>query len=88
MAPFHAMMACHKERAMFETIAEVSDTAIARVLVAALKAHGFHPLDSGDDGLPGFAGVIGPSGIPISVPENEAPDARVLAEDLLKEMLA
>ena len=72
---------------MFETIAEVSDTAIARVLITALRAHGFHPLESGDDGLPGFAGVIGPNGIPISVPEDEAGDAKLLAEDLLREML-
>jgi len=71
---------------MFETIAEVSDPSAARVLVAALKAHGFHPLGGGEDGLPGLPGVIGPRGIPIAVPEREASDARVLAEALLREM--
>lgn len=73
---------------MFETIAHVSDPALARVLIAALKAHGFHPLEGGDSGVPGFAGVVGPKGIPIQVPEEEAADGRLLAEDLLRQMLA
>ena len=72
---------------MFETIAYVDDPAQARVLTAALSAHGFHPFEGGNDGLPGLPGVIGPRGIPVVVPEEEADDARVLAEDLLKEML-
>ncbi len=42
----------HRSSAMFETIAEVADPAVARVLIAALKAHGFHPLEGGDSGLP------------------------------------
>ncbi|AKR57511.1 hypothetical protein GCM10011321_36070 [Youhaiella tibetensis] len=71
---------------MFETIAEVQDPSMARVLVTALKAHGFHPLESGEDGLPGLPGVVGPRGIPILVPEEEARDAKILAEDLLREM--
>ena len=71
---------------MFETIAYVDDPATARVLTAALRAHGFHPLDGGNDGLPGLPGVIGPRGIPVVVPEDEVDDARVLAEVLLKEM--
>src|SRR5690606_12826600 len=41
-----------RRHAMFETIAEVDDPSAARVLVAALKAHGFHPLEGGDSGLP------------------------------------
>lgn len=73
---------------MFETIAEVNDPAIARVLVAALKAHGFHPLEGGDSGLPGMPGVFGPRGAAVRVPEEEAADARLLAEALLKEMAA
>lgn len=72
---------------MFETIAQVQDPAVARVLVTALKAHGFHPLEGGDDGLPGLPGVFDPAGIPVSVPEEEAADAKLLAEDLLKEMV-
>jgi hypothetical protein len=60
----------------------------ARVLVVALKAHGFHPLEGGEGGLPGLPGVFGPKGVPVQVPEEEARDAKVLAEDLLKEMLA
>lgn len=71
---------------MFEIIAEVSDPAAARVLIMALKAHGFHPLEGGESGLPGFPGVYGPKGAVISVPEAEAADARLLAETLLKEM--
>ena len=71
---------------MFETIAEVADPAAARVLILALKAHGFHPMEGGDSGLPGLPGVFGPKGVPIRVPEDEAEDARVLAEALLREM--
>ena len=71
---------------MFETIAEVQDPSIARVLIAALKAHGFHPLEGGESGLPGLPGVFGPRGIDIAVPESEVRDATPLAEALLKEM--
>jgi len=73
---------------MYETIVHVSDPALARVLIAALQAHGFHPLESGQNGLPGLPGVVAPKGIPIRVPEEEARDAKLLAEDLLKQMLA
>jgi hypothetical protein len=71
---------------MFETIAEIADPSAARVLIVTLKAHGFHPLEGGDGGLPGFPGVFGPKGIPIQVPEEEAEDARLLAESVLKDM--
>jgi hypothetical protein len=71
---------------MFETIAHVSDPSRARVLVAALKAHGFHPLEGDESGVPGFAGVIGPKGIPIRLPDEEAADAKVLLDDLLRQM--
>lgn len=59
---------------------------MARVLISALKAHGFHPLEGGDDGLPGLPGVFSPRGIAISVPEEEAEDAQILADDLIREM--
>ena len=72
--------------AEFETIAELSDSAMARVLVAALRAHGFSPLGGGEDGLPGLPGVIGPRGIRIAVPAGEAHDAGLLARILLREM--
>ena len=71
-----------------ETIAHVSDPSLARVLIVALKAHGFHPEEGGQNGLPGMPGVLGPKGIPIQVPEEEARDAKLLADDLLKQMLA
>jgi len=32
--------------------------------------------------------VVGPKGIPIRVPEEEAGDGRILAEDLLRQMTA
>ena len=71
---------------MFETIAEVLEPSVARVLIAALKAHGFHPMEGGEAGLPGLPGVYAPRGVPIEVPEEEASDARLLANDLLREM--
>jgi hypothetical protein len=71
---------------VFETIAEIADPSAARVLILALKAHGFHPMEGSESGLPGLPGVFGPKGIPISVPEEEAADARVLAEALIRDM--
>ena len=71
-----------------ETIAHVSDPSLARVLIAALQAHGFHPEEGGQNGLPGLPGVVAPKGIPIRVPEEEGRDGRILAEDLLKQMTA
>jgi hypothetical protein len=77
----------NKEPAMaFETIAQVEDLSQARVLVVALRAHGFHPLESGEGGLPGVRGLFGPRGVPVQVPEEEARDATLLARELLKEM--
>lgn len=73
---------------MFETIVEVADPSVARVLIAALKAHGFHPLEGGESGLPGMPGVFSPKGVAIQVPEEEAGDAKVLGEALLEQMIA
>ena len=71
----------------FEKIIEVEDMSVARILVAALKAHGFHPLEGGADGLPGMPGITGVRGtIGIEVPGSEAADARLLAEALVREM--
>ena len=71
-----------------EIIARVPDPTVARVLIAALKAHGFHPREGAEHGLPGLAGVYGPKGIPIELPEEEAADGKVLAAALVKEMTA
>ena len=60
---------------------------MARVLITALKAHGFHPREGGEMGLPGLPGVYGPKGIPIELPEDEVADGQVLAEALIAEML-
>lgn len=73
--------------ANFEVIAELNDMAKARVLISALKAHGFNPLEGGENGLPGMPGIRGAKGvIPICVPEGEASDCRLLAGALLADM--
>jgi hypothetical protein len=73
---------------VFETVATVEDPALARALIAALRAYGFHPPEGAEHGLPGLAGVYGPKGIPIELPEAEVADGKPLAEALVKEMLA
>ncbi|MBL8595792.1 MAG: hypothetical protein JNK01_24135 [Devosia sp.] len=57
------------------------------MLIAALKAHGFHPREGGEHGLPGLAGVYGPKGIAIELPEDEAADGKILTEALVAEMV-
>lgn len=58
-------------------------------MVTALQAHGFSPMEGVESGLPGMPGIRGGSGkIAIQVPDNEAGDAKILAEDLLKDMRA
>lgn len=71
----------------FETVLSHRDANIIRVIVTALRAHGFHPRDDGTDGLPGMPGIEFGKGFAVQVPAEEAADARLLAEDLLKEML-
>ena len=70
-----------------EIIARVPDPAVARSLIVALRAYGFHPADLEDGGFPGITDPIFGKGVPIRVPDEEAEECRVLAEDLLKEML-
>jgi len=70
----------------YKTIAQVRDAGIARVLIVALRAHGFHPLDPREGGLPGVPNLFGANGVGIEVPENEMADATLLVEDLLKDM--
>lgn len=70
----------------FQAIAQVKDQSAARVLLVALRAHGFHPLDLRDGGLPGVPNLFGPEGFAIEVPEDEVQDATLLVGDLLKDM--
>lgn len=70
----------------YETIIHVRSEARARVLIAALRAHGFSPREIADGGLPGVGAGLSGNGVPVAVPENEAGDARPLAEALLKDM--
>jgi hypothetical protein len=71
-----------------EIIARVPDPTMARSLIVALRAYGFHPEDDMDGGLPGVTDPFFGKGVPIRVPEEEAEDCRLLAADLLKEMQA
>jgi len=71
---------------IYETIAEVGDAGMARVLVAALRGYGFHPLQRDDEGPFGLPGFATQKGMPIEVPEAEAADARALAAALLADM--
>lgn len=70
----------------FAPVAQVKSQSIARVLLVALRAHGFHPLEPREGGLPGVPNLFGPEGFVLEVPEDEAMDAGVLVEDLLKDM--
>ena len=70
----------------FQPIAQVRDASIARIVIVALRAHGFHPLDISDGGLPGVPNLFGPEGVSIEVPEDEASDATLLATELLRDM--
>lgn len=70
----------------FITIGQVRDEGMARIILVALRAHGFHPLEPGDGGLPGVPNLFGREGVGIDVPEDEAADATLLFEELLKDM--
>jgi hypothetical protein len=70
----------------FAPIAQVKDHSTARVILVALRAHGFHPLDLREGGLPGVPNIFGAEGFTIEVPEDEVGDATILAADLLKDM--
>ncbi len=73
--------------ANFETILNHRDISVLRIIVVALKAHGFHPFEDEVSGLPGMPGIISPEGTGIRVPSEEAEDAKMLAEALLEEMV-
>ncbi|MBJ6987612.1 MULTISPECIES: hypothetical protein [unclassified Devosia] len=70
----------------FETIARVKDLSVARILLVALRAHGFHPLELREGGLPGVPNLFAEEGVGIEVPDDEAEDAKLLAGELLKDM--
>ncbi|SFV29162.1 hypothetical protein SAMN05216456_0688 [Devosia crocina] len=70
----------------FVTIAQVRDAGAARIVIVALRAHGFHPLEPREGGLPGVPSLFGSGGVGIDVPEDEARDATVLVQELLKDM--
>ncbi len=70
----------------FAPIIQVKSQSQALVLIVALRAHGFHPLDPREGGLPGVPNLFGPEGFVVEVPEDEAADATLLAQDLLKDM--
>lgn len=69
----------------FETILHVEKESVARILITALRAHGFAPRDIADGGLPGIRTGLS-DGIAIAVPQEQAADARPLAEALLADM--
>ncbi|KFL30451.1 hypothetical protein JP75_14800 [Devosia riboflavina] len=70
----------------FVTIGQVRDEGVARIILVALRAHGFHPLEPRDGGLPGVPNLFGREGVGIDVPEDEAADATLLFQELLKDM--
>lgn len=72
----------------YQAIIQVRDQSQARVLLVALRAHGFHPLEPREGGLPGVPNLFGPDGFIIEVPEDEASDAELLAGQLLRDMQA
>ena len=71
-----------------EIIARVPNATLARSLIVALRAYGFHPEDDLDGGLPGVTDPFFGQGVPIRVPEEEAEDCRLLAAELLRDMQA
>jgi hypothetical protein len=60
----------------FITVGQVRDEGV----------HGFHPLEPRNGGLPGVPNLFGAEGVGIEVPEDEAADATLLLEELLKDM--
>ncbi|MCD7058276.1 hypothetical protein [Pelagibacterium xiamenense] len=69
----------------YETILYVEKESVARILLTALRAHGFTPRDIPDGGLPGIRTGLS-DGIAIDVPEDQASDAKPLAQALLADM--
>lgn len=72
----------------YETIIYVERESTARLMVTALRAHGFSPREITDGGLPGIGAGLTGKGLAIAVPAGEAREAQPLAEALLKDMTA
>ena len=70
----------------FAPIIQVRSRSAAQVLMVALRAHGFHPLEPREGGLPGVPTIFGAEGFVVEVPEDEVEDATLLATDLLRDM--
>lgn len=86
-AAHSATMLSNTEHDMkFAPIVQVRSRATAQVLMVALRAHGFHPLEPREGGLPGVPTIFGPDGFVVEVPEDEVEDATLLATDLLRDM--
>jgi hypothetical protein len=88
LLPVQDQSTIRETRMAYQTIAIAPNLAIARVLALALRAHGFHPLDRGDGGMPGVRGAFAEDGVQVQVPEEEAADATLLAAELLRDMTA
>lgn len=71
----------------YETIIYVERESVARLMVTALRAHGFSPREIADGGLPGIGVGLTGKGHAIAVPAEQARDAQPLAEALLKDMV-
>jgi hypothetical protein len=67
-------------------IVRVDTVSQARVLAAALRAHGFNPREPGDGGLPGVTNLFSQPGYPVEVPEDQANDAGMLARQIAADM--
>lgn len=67
----------------FESVFTHPNLSIVRVISTALRAHGF---DVRDDESVSFPGVGSKDGFSINVPGEQAGDAKLLAEDLFKDM--
>ena len=70
-----------------KSIIKVEDVGQARILITALKGHGFHPIEGTDIGVSGMGGMAGPTGVSIQVPEEEAEDAQALAKAILADIV-
>ena len=59
------------------------------MLITALKAYGFDPVEEGQDGIAGMPGIRGISGdFALKVPDEQAKDAKILCDELLKQMIS
>ena len=67
-------------------ITRVDTLSQARILVSALRAHGFNPRETADGAFPGVTGQFTRPGYPVEVPEEEVNDASMLAGQIAADM--